>query len=93
MTRPDLLNSVKGVLADEWRVAPEAIPDDAALNRFERWDSLGHITILLALQSRFQLELTADTVQALTSLPRILDHLSARNASSATDASPAARAA
>ena len=93
MTRLDLMNSVKDVLAAEWRVAPGTIPDDAALNRFERWDSLGHITILLALQSRFQLELTADTVQALTSLPRILDHLSARDVSSATGSAPAARAA
>ncbi len=86
MTQSSLLNSVKEVLAQEWRLEPSSIPDDAALNRFERWDSLGHITILLALQSRFTLELTADTVQALTSLPRIVEHLAAQPA-------PAARAA
>jgi citrate synthase len=83
MIQTSLLDSVKNVLAEEWRLEPSAIPDDAALNRFERWDSLGHITILLALQSRFALELTADTVQALTSLPRIVDHLAARPSSAA----------
>jgi acyl carrier protein len=78
-----LLEQVKNVFAQEWKIAPAAIPDDAALNRFERWDSLGHITIMLALQSQFSLALTAETVQALTSLPRIVEHLAARSIAAA----------
>lgn len=78
MIDPVLLDRIKEVLAREWKLDPAAIPDDAALNGFPAWDSLGHITILLALQARFTLELTADTVQALTSLPRIADYLAAR---------------
>jgi citrate synthase len=79
MTDPALLLQVKEVLAREWKVNADAIPDNAALNQYPAWDSLGHITILLALQSRFTLELTAETVQALTSLPRIVEHLAAKS--------------
>jgi citrate synthase len=83
MNDPALLARVKDVLAQEWKVDVNAIPNDAALNRYPAWDSLGHITILLALQSRFTLELTADTVQALISIPRIVDHLATQSAARA----------
>jgi acyl carrier protein len=77
MQSDDVRNRVKAVLAREWRVAPETIGDDAALNHCPQWDSLGHITILLALQAEFGFELTADTIQQLVSLPRIVEHLQA----------------
>jgi len=83
MINDTLLDSIKEVLAREWTLDAGAIPEDAALNHFERWDSLGHITILLALQSRFTLELTADTIQTLTSLPRIVEHIAARQVAKA----------
>ena len=66
---------VKQVLAREWDVEADAIPDDAALNSFERWDSLGHVAIVLALAAEFGFQLSAETVQALRSLPRIVEFL------------------
>ena len=66
---------VKQLLAREWDIEPDAIPDDAALNGFERWDSLGHVTIVLALSAEFDFQLSAETVQALRSLPKIVEFL------------------
>jgi len=66
---------VKGVLGREWSIDAASIPDGAALNSFARWDSLGHITIVLALSTEFGFELSADTVQELRSLPRIVAYL------------------
>jgi len=71
----ELLGHVKNVMAREWRVMPESIPDTAALNRYEHWDSLGHITLLLALETEFGVEISADTVQALSSIPKIVQYL------------------
>ncbi len=34
---------VKRVLAQEWDLARDAIPSDAARGRFERWDSLDSV--------------------------------------------------
>lgn len=74
----DLRARVKAVLAREWGVAVSAIPDDAALNDYAPWDSLGHISVMMALEAEFGLELSAETVQALLSLPKIVAHLEAR---------------
>lgn len=71
---------VKQVMAGEWGLASRDVPDDAALNRFERWDSLGHISLLLALQREFGLELNPDSVQRLGSLASIVAAVAARTA-------------
>ncbi len=83
MVDSQLLARVKRVLAQSWDMERDAIPDDAALNDYERWDSLGHITLVLALGAEFGFELTAETVQELSSVPRIVDYLG-RQASTAT---------
>jgi len=75
------LDRVKTILAREWKVPLEAIPETAALNHFPAWDSLGHIRLMLALEAEFDFEITADTVQELTSLPRIMAYLRAQQPS------------
>ena len=75
MVDSPLAARVKLVLAQAWDTQVDAIPDDAALNDYERWDSLGHITLVLALGAEFGFELTAETVQELRSVPRIVDFL------------------
>lgn len=72
---PGLAQKVKAILAREWGLTAGEIPDDAALNKFPAWDSLGHIRILLALEAKCGLLLDVDTVQELISLERILEHL------------------
>lgn len=73
----DLLNSVKHVLAREWNLPLREIPDDAELNRHPLWDSLGHIRVMLALQSELGVNLNEETIQLLSSIPRIVQHLKA----------------
>jgi len=77
MSDSQLLSRVKTILSREWELDPTAIPDDAALGSFERWDSLGHITVLMALADETGLALSVETVQALTSIPKIVAHLAA----------------
>jgi acyl carrier protein len=72
MTDVKLRAQVKEILAREWGVNPADIPEDAALNRYDRWDSLGHISTMLALSSEYAFELTPELVQSLTSLDAIV---------------------
>ncbi len=65
------MTSIRDVLASVWQVDPESIPPDVHLNGYPAWDSLGHITLLLALSERFGFTLTPDNVQEMTSLPAI----------------------
>lgn len=73
----DLLNSVKDVLAREWNLPLSEIPDDASLNHHPSWDSLGHIRVMLALQSELEVKLNEETIQSLSSVARIVEHLKA----------------
>jgi len=79
MTTPgSTLSQVKEILAREWNVSVSAIPDDAELNVYEKWDSLGHISMLLALADEFNIDVTPENVQALLTLPKIVSFLDER---------------
>jgi acyl carrier protein len=76
MTMPrSLLSQVKEILAREWNVNATSIPDDAELNVYEKWDSLGHISILLALEAEFGIEISPASVQSLLTLPKIVAYI------------------
>lgn len=70
-----MLSKLKTTMAEAWQIAPEMIPDDATLNAFKPWDSLGHITMLLALESQYGIKLDEDSVQKLQSIPAIISVL------------------
>ena len=71
----NLSKRVKTIMAESWNLSVESIPDDAQLNKFAKWDSLSHVQVLLALQSKEGLVLSAELVQSLNSLPKIIEHL------------------
>ena len=73
----ELTQKVKSILAQEWGVTAASIPDQAALNEYEKWDSLGHITIMLALEKEFGIEVTSDNIQGLSSISNITTYLKA----------------
>lgn len=54
------LRAAKDLLAEAIRAEAEAIPDDARVGRFERWDSLAHMHLLLSLEQRLGHRLDAD---------------------------------
>jgi len=70
-----MISRLKSVMAAAWQIESNEIPDDAALNAFKYWDSLGHITMLLAVESEFGLKLNEDSVQNLRSISDILSAL------------------
>ncbi len=77
-----MLEEVKTLMARAWNIDAEAIPDDASLNQFKPWDSLGHITMLLALETEYGLALDEESVQSLRTLPLILARLESSRATS-----------
>ncbi len=52
------------------------LPDDTAIGRSERWDSLAHVRIILAIEERLNRQLAPDEVVSiadLTDIERVLD--------------------
>ena len=61
----------KILLAEAANCEPAAIPDDVRIGRFERWDSLAHLRLMLALEQRIGRQLDADEAVRIGSLADI----------------------
>jgi acyl carrier protein len=52
-----LETKIKAVMARVFEVGPETITENTRRRQFERWDSLGHLALLGALQDEFHIEI------------------------------------
>lgn len=66
---------IRQAMADAWGIPPETIPYDAAVDDFPRWDSLGHLELMLALEARFGVHIAASDMLGLLSLEAIENYL------------------
>ncbi|TGK17273.1 acyl carrier protein [Leptospira fluminis] len=66
------------VMANVFAVEKEAITEDVALGKFKGWDSLRHMSLVLALEEEFGLRFDDDEVPNLISFKLILHALEAR---------------
>jgi citrate synthase len=70
---------IKAIMAGVWGVAPDSIPDNAELNTFTPWDSMGHISLLLALEAEYGIEVNETSIASLLCLEDIVAACQARN--------------
>lgn len=71
-----MLPRVKSVLASTFHLPEDAVPDDAAFGSLEGWDSLGHITLMLAIEREFGVTLTTEAMSQALTLPALADFVS-----------------
>lgn len=64
---------IKGLMASLWNLDAAAIPDDAAFNSLQGWDSLGHITLMMKIESELGVTLTTEAMQNALTLPALVD--------------------
>lgn len=57
------------------KVKAAAITEGTRQEDIETWDSLGHVTLMVALESTFAVEFEPDDLPTLTSIPAILEFL------------------
>ena len=57
---------------------PDQLPVDAGIGRSERWDSLAHVRIILAIEERLKRPLAPDEVIAIADLSDVERILGAR---------------
>ena len=68
-------NDIKNIMGRAWEVSPSQIPDDIQFNQFSQWDSFGHVTLLVALETEYGITINYDTLTTLTNLTAIINHL------------------
>ena len=74
---PTLTEQIQALLAEAIQVSLEEITPDLAFGDLPQWDSMGHMEVMLRLEEKFGVEINADTIAALTSIPEIVQHLEA----------------
>jgi acyl carrier protein len=62
-------NRVKSVMAGVFGIPVTEISDDASTESIEKWDSLGHLNLMISLESEFRISFSDEEFMSLTSLP------------------------
>ena len=65
------MSAARQLLADAIGIAASELPSDPRLGQFDRWDSLAHARILLALEERLGKPLDAEEAVAIAGLADI----------------------
>jgi acyl carrier protein len=66
---------IRAVLAEALQIPPDQVTPDLAFGDLPQWDSMGHMEVMMRLEEHFGIEINADTIAGLTSLPAIREHL------------------
>ena len=71
----NLTEQVRELLAGALQVPAEAVSPDLSFGDLPQWDSMGHMEVMMQLEERFGVEVSADTIAALTGVPAICAYL------------------
>lgn len=71
MTTKEIEARVRTVLADVFGLDPEQIDEDSSRDTIEQWDSVHHLTLVLALEEEFEIQLDEEETLAVVTFPLI----------------------
>ena len=71
MSGDDIEERVRAVLCDVFGLSPEDVGPDTSADSVEAWDSLQHLTVVLALEEEFDIQLTDEETVEVVSFPLI----------------------
>jgi acyl carrier protein len=78
MTMPELRRRVRGVIARTFEITDAELPVPADVDSVVKWDSLGHMELIEALEQEFDIEIEHADAVLLLGEAEIVDHLAAR---------------
>ena len=70
-----LVEQIQGVLAEALQIPDDQVTPDLAFGDLPQWDSMGHMEVMMSLETRFRIEINAETIAALTSIAAIRDYI------------------
>jgi acyl carrier protein len=72
MSKDEIKERARAVLARTLKVSPDAISDTASQTQLSQWDSVHHMNVVLALENDFGIEFDDTELPTLTSLPLLV---------------------
>jgi acyl carrier protein len=73
-----LLDELRVVFAEVFHISAAEIEPETQFGEFPQWDSMGHMDLMVALESKFGVAINADTISQLVSIPAIIAHVQAK---------------
>jgi len=70
-----LIEQIQHVLAAALRLSEDAVSPALEFGDVPQWDSLGHMEVMMELEQNFGIEINADTIATLISIPAIHDYI------------------
>jgi len=68
-------NDIKKLMGKAWDIEPDKIPSEIRFNEFPQWDSLGHVSLLSALEEEYRVSIDFETLTELISMRAIIEYL------------------
>ena len=62
---------VRAIASDLFAIPAEEITTDSSPETIKTWDSIQHLSLVLALEEKFQLQLSPDEIEQMTSVGAI----------------------
>jgi len=66
---------VEEIVATIFNVPTETVTPDSSPDTIENWDSMGHLMLILEVEQEFELQLSPEEVETLTSVRSIIELL------------------
>jgi len=70
-----LKTEVTAIMADVFGRSPDAIPDNASSGNIKEWDSVTHLTLIMALEDAFGITFGETRIAALETLAMIVTEI------------------
>ena len=71
MVASSWVEQVRSLLAEAFEIPLDEIPPDLEFGGIRKWDSMGHMEIMLRLEVQYGIGLDADLIRTLTSITAI----------------------
>ena len=75
MTDRPVLERVQALVAEALQVPADQVTPGLAFGDIKEWDSMGHMSVMMLLEEKFGIEIDADTIGTLTSIPAICAYI------------------
>lgn len=79
MKKTETFPEVQGLMAELFEVEISAISPETQFGDLPKWDSMGHMDLMIALETKFGIEINADSIRDLVSMAAILSSIESVN--------------
>lgn len=75
---PSILEQVRSIASDIFTVPVDRLDTSSSPDTIESWDSIQHLNLVLALEEKFNLQLSPEEIERMGSIGKICDLIEAK---------------